>query len=401
MDAQPFLPERLNRYRELQAYVGWTDDDASRILRAGPFVRDRLLPLIDDFYEEIERHPQASKVITGGQAQVDRLKGTLIRWVQELFAGQYDAAYVDRRWKVGNRHVEIGLDQVYTNVALSRLRSGLVQLLESQWNGSAEELHATIRSLHKLLDLDLAIIEDAYQLEHLERHQRAERLITIGQVAGGVAHEVRNPLNVIKTSVYYLLNARNASQEKVREHLSRIQSQVAHADGVISALSNFARLPLPNLQPFDLSAALWETIETCGLPPMIELSVDCSEDLPSALGDQTQLQIVFSNLIRNARDAMPGGGRLQIFARGEPGWIELRIEDNGIGIPRENLSRITEPLFTTKARGIGLGLAMAKAIVEKHQGSLSAESELGRGSTFTVRFPAAPATAFEPTATVA
>src|SRR5260221_9501435 len=111
----------FRRDQELQAYVGWTADDARRVQAVGPLLEPSFQHLIDDFYAEIEKHPEARKVITGGAAQIERLKGTLVAWIRELFSGQYDAAYVVRRWRVGRRHVEIGLDQVYTNVALSRL----------------------------------------------------------------------------------------------------------------------------------------------------------------------------------------------------------------------------------------------------------------------------------------
>ncbi len=219
----------FDRYCELQSYVGWTDDDAIRIASVGPLVDPHLPTLIDDFYSQIEKHPGALKVITGGQPQIDRLKGTLLRWVRELLAGRYDDAYVQGRWRVGWRHVEIGLDQAYTSVAMSRLRRGLAQLLQSCWPGELALLQETVRSLNTLLDLDLAIIEEAYQAEYTSRLQSSERLATLGQVAGGVAHELRNPLNVVKTSVYYLLTARNATPEKQVEHLRRTFGQ---ADGL-------------------------------------------------------------------------------------------------------------------------------------------------------------------------
>src|SRR6516164_8979232 len=244
-------PDALfRRYQELQKYVNWKEEDAALVHAAAPLVDSEFAGLVDDFYAEIKKHPDALKVITGGQEQIDRLKGTLTHWLRDLFSGRYDSDYVSRRWRVGWRHVEIGLDQVYTNVALSRLRSGLMRAVHEGWHGDIPTLRESVRALNRLLDLDLAIIEDAYQAEYAERLQRSERLAAIGQVAGGVAHELRNPLNVVKTSVYYLLNARNAAPEKKAEHLQRIERHVLLADGVITALSNFARLPVPNRAPF-------------------------------------------------------------------------------------------------------------------------------------------------------
>jgi signal transduction histidine kinase len=387
----PMEPNVLfERYRELQQYVGWTPADADLVREAAPAMLPSLPALVEDFYAEIERHPQAAKVITGGAAQVDRLKGTLTNWLRELLSGRYDADYVARRWRVGCRHVEIGLDQVYTNVALSRLRSGLHRSLRESWSGERAELVGALHSLDKLLDLDLAIIEDAYQAEYLRRQQQAERLATIGQVAGGIAHELRNPLNVIKTSVYYLLNARSPAPEKRAEHLARIEKQVGLADGVITALSNFARLPLPNLQPFSVESWIRDTVESSNLPESIQVALDFPPELPPALGDSDQMRIVFGNLVRNAREAMPDGGRLAIAARADGGYIDIVVADSGTGIHAEHLSRIMEPLFSTKARGIGLGLAMARAIVEKSNGRLTVDSRPGQGATFTVRLPAAP-----------
>jgi PAS domain S-box-containing protein len=163
------------RYQELQAYIGWTPEDAARVKSIASIVAPAFPQLIDDFYAEIERHEGARKVITGGTAQIERLKGTLHAWINELFRGPYDRNYVSRRWRVGLRHVEIGLDQVYTNMALSRLRTGLTRVIVERWQGNADHLQQIKQSLHKLVDLDLAIIEDAYQAEYLARMQRAER----------------------------------------------------------------------------------------------------------------------------------------------------------------------------------------------------------------------------------
>ncbi|HWB00186.1 MAG TPA: protoglobin domain-containing protein [Pirellulales bacterium] len=376
-------------YQELQEYVSWTSDNAERVRRAGPLLEAHFPAMIDDFYEEIDRHPAAKKVITGGAEQIARLKGSLIEWLRELVSGNYDAQYVGRRWKVGLRHVEIGLDQVFTNVALSRLRRSLLRVLDESWPGDVADLLATRESLNLLLDLDLAIIEDAYQTEFRRRQQRSDRLAAIGQVAGGIAHELRNPLNVVKTSVYYLVNARQPTPEKTRQHLDRIERQVAMADGVIGALSDFARLPLPELHPVSLEQCLHDVVELTGLSEKIKVEFDFAMPLRDALADARQLKIVFGNLIRNARDAMPDGGTIRIAVRPAGSNVEVSVADTGVGIKQEDLERILEPLYSTKARGIGLGLALTRSIVDKHSGSLTITSELGRGSTFIVRLPAA------------
>lgn len=382
-------PDTLySRYQELRQYVGWTDADGGRVQSVAGLLEPHLPALVDDFYAEIDRHPEARKVITGGAAQIERLKGTLVQWLQELLSGRYDRDYVFRRWRVGWRHVEIGLDQVYTNVALSRLRRGLLQALERNWSGAIQDSLAIRQSLNTLLDLDLAIIEDAYQAEYTDRLQRSERLAAIGQVAGGIAHELRNPLNVVKTSVYYLLNARNPTPAKTTEHLQRIERHVVAADGVITALSNFAKLPVPGMQPFAVEASVREALELNPVPSAVQVTLDLPPDLPPALADPGQVRIVLGNLIRNAREAMPTGGRLTITARPAESGVEIAVADTGVGIAPDQLHRITEPLYSTKARGLGLGLAIARAILDKNQGSLHVASTSGQGSTFTVRLAA-------------
>jgi two-component system sensor kinase FixL len=117
--------------------------------------------------------------------------------------------------------------------------------------------------------------------------------------------------------------------------------------------------------------------------------VDCPSGLPEALGDRDQLRIAMGNLIRNARDSMPDGGRLTIAGRASDGSVDLSVADSGTGIPPDVLARVTEPLYSTKARGLGLGLAISRAIVEKNQGRLRVTSEPGRGSVFTIQLTAA------------
>lgn len=374
-----------DRYQDLQSYVGWTEEDATRIRAVAPLVGPHISELIDDFYAEIRRHPSANRVITGGAEQVERLKGTLRAWLGQLLEGSYDSEYVFARWQVGLRHVEIGLDQVYTNVALSRIRNGLLEVIFNAWTGSQLELSATLKSLNRLLDLDLAIIEDAYQHEFMQRQKRIERLVVLGQMASGIAHELRNPLNVVRTSVFFLKNAKNASAQKKEEHLDRIQRQVIIANDVITALSDFAKLPLPTSEPVPVRELLAELVSGMELPKSISTTIVCDDQMPAIVGDRRQLAIVFGNLIRNAVDAMPEGGHLCLRSAPDGPSLCVEIQDTGVGIAANDLQRIFEPFFSTKARGIGLGLAITKAIVENHRGELKVTSKPGEGTCFSVR----------------
>jgi signal transduction histidine kinase len=377
----------FRRFLDLQRYVGWTAHDAERIATAKPLLSPDLPRIIDDFYGELQQHPDASAVITGGQEQVERLKRTLLNWLNELLSGRYDEEYVVRRWLVGRRHVEIGLAQVYTNAAMSRLRMGLLQALEA--HAAAIDLAATQQALIRLTDLDLAIIEDAYQAEYVQRMQRIERLATIGQVAGGIAHELRNPLNVIRTSVYYLRTTQKLTPEKLAQHLERIEKQVGLGDSVITALSNFARMPMPDITAIPLAEFFRNLLDRSPVPERIDVRLELPDVLPPASADRNQLEIVFGNLVRNACDAMPDGGRLTIAATADLEGLTVVIQDTGHGIPVEHQKRIMEPFFSTKARGIGLGLALSRAILERNSGRISVESAPGQGAAFTVKLPAA------------
>jgi signal transduction histidine kinase len=149
-------------------------------------------------------------------------------------------------------------------------------------------------------------------------------------------------------------------------------------------------MPLPALQPFPLRRLLDEALEVNPMPDVVQVEIDCPPDLPPALADPDQIRIVLGNLLRNAREAMPQGGRLALAARRDGDGLEIAVTDTGVGIPPELLGRVMEPLFSTKAKGLGLGLSLARAILDKNGGGLSVRSDPGRGSTFTVRLAAAP-----------
>jgi signal transduction histidine kinase len=337
--------------------------------------------LVDQIDAGLQRQGRASGAIKGRSLQ--RWKATLRSWLEQMLACDDDIPQAERCWQVGRRHEEIGLDPVYTNVAMSCLRQGLIGELARLWRGTRADLLATVEALNLLLDFDLAVIQEAYQTEHDLRLERSQRLVTIGQIAGGISHELRNPLNAVKTSVYYLLNARKLTPEKLGEHLGRINRQADKADAVIAVLSDFASMPDPTIKRFDVQQAISGAIGADPLPGHTQIHTEVNNGT-TALGDIDQIQIVLGNLIRNALDAMPTGGVLTISAQSSGGMVKIVVADSGAGIAQHDLEHILEPLYTTKARGIGLGLSIAHAIVDKHHGKLSIESVHGQGSEFTI-----------------
>jgi two-component system sensor kinase FixL len=166
--------ELFARYKDLQAYVGWSDADAARVKSVAQIIEGQAHLLIEDFYDEIEHHRATLGVITGGHAQITRLKASLRTWLSETLKGPGDFDYVNRRWKIGRQHVEVGLHPAYTRAAMARLRNGLIKILADNYSGPATEFCNLVQSFNKLLDLDLALIQDAYHAEYLTREKVAE-----------------------------------------------------------------------------------------------------------------------------------------------------------------------------------------------------------------------------------
>ncbi len=226
-----------------------------------------------------------------------------------------------------------------------------------------------------------------------EQLVRREKLVVLGQLAGGVAHELRNPLGAIGNATYYLNMALETPEADVKETLEILEKEVETSEAIINSLLDFARTSPPLLYQVDINNLLQEAINRISAPAGVEVISRLDNTLPSIQADPNHLKPVFENLIRNAIQAMspPYGttkGRLVVkSALAEPGWVAVSFVDTGVGIPKENLEKVFEPLFTTRAKGIGLGLALAKSLIEGHGGTLKVESEEGRGSAFVITLP--------------
>ena len=220
-----------------------------------------------------------------------------------------------------------------------------------------------------------------------EELNNKEKLAVLGELSGGVGHELRNPLGVISNSVYYLKSVLPDADEKVKEYLEIISSEVHSADKIISDLLDFSRIKPTMAERVDVSEMITKILEKQPAPEGIVVSAKVDPDVLQIFVDPLQIQLVLANLVTNAFQAMPKGGKLTIRAHAKNGRVHLSIADTGIGIPKENMDKIFEPLFTTKARGIGLGLVTSKRLVEANGGSIEVKSKEGHGSIFTVILP--------------
>jgi signal transduction histidine kinase len=381
-------------FESLKQYVGFTEASSAALRALHPVAQPSFVPIVDDFYAAIEAHPGASAAITGGAAQVERLKQTLVQWLDGMLLGPHDENYYRLRARIGRVHVRIELPQGFMFTAMNRIRVHLLDVARERLAGDATALQASSTALHQILDLELAIMLETYREDLVVKNRSAERLATIGQFAAGIGHELRNPLGVIESSLFLLrqhLGEEAASRPNVAKHLDRIGGEVLRANKTIQDLLDLAR----NRPPRRLPAGLRQLVENAAanalLPPLVQVTTAAiPEDLAIHV-DPDQIQQVMVNLFMNAAQAMPQGGSIRVTAESLPSAAaaSIRVHDDGPGIPAEIRPRIFEALFTTKAKGSGLGLALCRRIVEAHGGSIQlAPSD--SGAAFLLVLPTAP-----------
>ena len=265
-------------------------------------------------------------------------------------------------------------------------------------------IHRNIEA-HKSTEQELARHRDrleemvAERTRELEAAQeklvRQERLAVLGQLAGSVGHELRNPLGVISNAIYYLDMVIPKEDEKVGQYLAMINSNVHEATSIVSDLLDFARVKSVDRSAVKVSDLLEVVISQNPPNENVTLNVDIPNDLHRMHVDRQQIKQVLTNLVTNAYQAMsspssdevPDGGNLTIAARQQGEKIKISVTDTGTGIAPENQDKIFEPLFTTKSKGVGLGLAICKNLTEANGGSIGFESEIGVGTTFMLTLP--------------
>lgn len=273
---------------------------------------------------------------------------------------------------------------------LTRLAGGELEV-HLDHSGEGDVVDAIIESVNMLAEELRASRAELEQAHQQILHQ--EKLTLMGQLCGGVAHELRNPLGALRNASYFLRMALEQTDPEVEETLQIIDQEVGACEGLVDNLLDFARPRTGGRAALQVNEIIDRLLVRVPMPPSVTVVRRLDPDLPELVADEAQLEQALGNIVRNAVQAMEEqeSGQLEITSTVEQGEVLLSIADSGPGIPPDRLAHLFEPLYTTRARGIGLGLSVTRGAVERHGGSVTVHSVPGRGATFVVRLPLEPA----------
>ncbi len=264
--------------------------------------------------------------------------------------------------------------------------SGLRWMLRdmTQRRQAEEELRKHREHLEDLVKERTQALRDAQ-----EQLIRKERLAAIGKFAGGIVHDLRHPLSVINNVIYLLNSTISDPDEETVKYLAMLTEEVNHAKNIITDLLNFARTSEAKQTSVIVSDLVKSVLSKHSPPDGVTVELNIPDDNPLAYVDLVHIEQTLTNLIMNAYQAMPDGGELTINSmQYSADGLLIDVSDTGIGISPENMEKIFEPLFTTKQKGIGLGLVTSKMLVEANDGHIEVESTEGKGSSFRIYVPA-------------
>ncbi|MFN0250036.1 MAG: protoglobin domain-containing protein [Kofleriaceae bacterium] len=379
---------------ELMAYVGFSNDDMTRLAALHPLLAPVFPQFAERFYTAVRADPKAAAILSGPE-QAERLRRLLIDWMSSGLLGPHDEKFYEKRSRIGRRHVQIGLPQQYMFTAMSVVRTAYHDcLFELQ---PLAEAAASMRAANKLLDIELAIMVRHYQLDSnerliaRERKLQAERISSMRTMTAGLAHEVRNPLNAAKLQLELLDRRlrREGSDPRLTQPAELAQTEIDRLTILLNDFLAFARPP--ELQPQDRDVAqIVRHVCELEAPNAQKRAVALVTDIPEApimaRVDGPKVHQLVDNIVRNAVEAAPEGGHVAVSLAATHDEIAIVVEDDGPGIPVEIQARIYEPFFTTKDTGTGLGMSIVHSLVSLHEGAITLDSS-ATGTKFTVTLP--------------
>lgn len=361
---------------QLLAYVGFDDGDRERLIELHATLEPSFPMIADRFYAAVWAAPGAAAVLSGPE-QVERLRLTLIHWMSTGLLGPYDHAFNERRSRIGLVHVRIGLAQHYMFTAINVVRTAYLDRIRELY--PASQALEVVRSVDKLFDIELALMLRHYQLvseEKLvarEREIQSDRITALQTMSAGLAHEVRNPLNAAKLQLELLERRllRKDEDPKLVDPIRLAHHEIERLTELLNEFLSFARPPELHLVTHDVLAVVRDVVDIeRAFAERSDVSIVLDETLEAALlpVDPGKLHQVVQNLVRNAIEAAPRGGRVGIEIVFGERSLHVRVSDNGSGMTDAVRTRIFEPFFSTKESGTGMGMSIVHSFVAMHDG---------------------------------
>jgi signal transduction histidine kinase len=378
---------------ELIAYVQLDALDRERLIALHPRLQPSFEAIAERFYDAVWADPNAAAMLSGPD-QVERLRRTLIDWMSTGLLGPYDREFNERRARIGRVHVRIGLAQQYMFTAMNVVRVAYLDQIRVLY--PASEALDVMRSIEKLFDIELALMLRHYQLDSedklvvREREIQSDRISALQTMSAGLAHEVRNPLNAAKLQLELLRRRleRKDNDPKMIEPVELAHHEIERLTHMLNEFLAFARPPELHLVEYDVVSVVRDVIdlehiyaETRGVE--LTLGGASSTSLPV---DPGKLHQVVQNLVRNAIEAAPKGGRVRVEVEVAERSVHIRVVDNGVGMTDDVRTRMFEPFFSTKESGTGMGMSIVHSFVTMHQGRIEIATSAG-GTTIDVALP--------------
>jgi two-component system, NtrC family, sensor histidine kinase HydH len=381
----------LTIFDELLGYVGFGPADGEALRRFHPVAEPHFMRIAEAFYRRILDHPDARRALEGGESQVGRLQVTLVDWMDTLLRGPWDAAYFERRCRIGRIHVRIALPQHYMFGGMNLLRRGLGEVADTAYAQDAPSGRAVHAALDRILDVELGVMLHTYREDH-----EAQRMTAVRTLTAGLSHEIRNPLNAASLQLAVLerrlRRLPSAEQAGPLEPLALVREEIRRLDHLLEDFLQFARPRAMGQEPVPMEplvAQVADLLATDAERRGVRLRLELERGL-EARGEESRLREVVMNLVLNALDASPRGAEVRVaIFKVSADLLELRVDDQGPGVSQELRERIFQPFFTTKAGGSGLGLAIVQSIVGQHGGSVRLETSDQGGASFRIRLPVA------------
>ena len=383
-----------SKLRAMLEFVAFSDRDRAALSKLHGLVANDLAQLAERTCSQIFEDPLVHK-LRGSPQEAESMRRALVGWTGRFLTESFDGSFFEERSDIGRHHAQIGIPFELIPLAMNLLRNNLLRLSAERLPGDSQALLNTTLALNKLLDLELTIMLESYRKQTTLQTREEERLATVGQLAAGVSHDLKNPLGVIKTSTM-LINKRlenHPNDPELGTLVDRITRSCRQAGELINQLLEFTRIKNPRSHRIPLRGLIEEAISMLDRSDAVQIELDLNPEDLTVNGDPIDLARVLANLIRNALQSIEetdAAGSVKVIAREHRDRLRIEVIDSGPGVPKELRDRVFEPLVTTRAHGTGLGLAICRELVEAHGGQLSLEPNPSGGARFAISLPRPP-----------